>query len=69
MAEQLVGQAQIAERLGVARNTVWRWTRREGFPPPEVRVSGVPMWRWGAVEDWAKANLPLPGGRPKRAAD
>jgi transcriptional regulator with XRE-family HTH domain len=38
--------AQLAERLGVARNTVWRWEHRQRRPdesllPAIVRITGI----------------------------
>jgi predicted DNA-binding transcriptional regulator AlpA len=65
--DDLVGVADIAERCGVAKNSAWRWSRRPDFPEPIGRVSGrVPVWRWADVERWAKANLPLAEGRPRK---
>jgi predicted DNA-binding transcriptional regulator AlpA len=64
----LVGLVDIAEMCGVAKNSAWRWSKRTGFPEPVGRVSGrVPVWRRADVERWAKANLPLVEGRPKKS--
>ena len=42
-----VGLVEIAERLGLRRQTIamWRW-RHDSFPPPRWTVSGFPSWDW-----------------------
>jgi predicted DNA-binding transcriptional regulator AlpA len=65
----LVGLGEIADLYGVEKNSAWRWSRRADFPAPAVRISGrIPAWRRADVERWARANLPLRGGRPPNAA-
>jgi len=62
----LVGIRDIAELQGVAKNSAWRWTRRDDFPAPAARVSGgIPVWQRADVEAWARENLPLREGRPR----
>ena len=42
-----VGALEIAERLGLRRQTVAVWRQRhEDFPPPRWTVSGYPAWDW-----------------------
>lgn len=54
----LVGAVEIAVRLGVKRATVdvWRQRPHVGFPPPDLMVSGRPLWRWGTVAAWARST-------------
>jgi hypothetical protein len=53
---ELVGTAEIAERLGLARaETVLNWrTRYADFPAPIARVSRAHVWAWSDVERWAR---------------
>lgn len=49
-----VGQKDIAERLGVKRQTVGQWIQRGVFDlPPMWIVSGDPVWNWADVQAWA----------------
>ena len=57
----LVGSAEIAERLGVVRETVLLWRRRHpDFPEPVVTLQQAHVWNWPDVESWAKATGRLP---------
>lgn len=49
-----VGLLEIAERLGVKRQTAQMWRHRKVFPPPRWLVSGQPAWDWSDVEKWAR---------------
>ena len=53
--DDLVGAAEIAERLGLASSSVVRdWRRRHADFPQPVRVLRMgPLWSWTAVEAWA----------------
>src|SRR5262249_16006897 len=57
-ADELVGTAEIAERLGVARaQTVHTWRLRyEDFPEPVAHLKQALVWYWPDVERWARAN-------------
>lgn len=48
-----VGLAEIAERLGVRRQTANAWRHRGLLPEPRWTVSGAPAWNWSDVEVWA----------------
>ena len=53
--DQLVGAAEIAERLGVAPRTVHDWARRPvAFPAPVAKLKGALVWAWPDVEKWAR---------------
>ena len=55
-----VGAVEIAERLGVSRNTVDQWRQRDlDFPTPDWTVGGRPAWDWSRVHDWARATRRL----------
>lgn len=61
-ADDLVGAAEIAERLGLAQvQTVHTWRRRyEDFPEPVARLKQALIWSWAEVEAWARATRRLP---------
>lgn len=53
----LVGVAEIADRLSVNTGVVHDWRRRhEGFPKPLVRLRMGYIWRWPEVEAWARGT-------------
>lgn len=49
-----VGIIEIAERLGVKRQTVDTWRLRGLLPEPRWTVGGRPCWDWTDIEAWAK---------------
>jgi hypothetical protein len=49
-----VGLLEIAERLGVTRNTVDQWRARHLLPSPEWTVGGRPAWNWPTIIGWAR---------------
>lgn len=53
---QLVGSAEIAQRLDLAfSQTVHDWRRRHpDFPKPVATLKMGLVWFWPDVEDWAK---------------
>ena len=54
--DQLVGAAEIAERLGLAHpQTVHTLRRRhEDFPEPIATLRTAMVWAWPDVERWAR---------------
>jgi predicted DNA-binding transcriptional regulator AlpA len=56
--DQLVGAAEIAERLGVKRATVVHdWRRRHPeFPQPVATLKAGLVWAWPDVAAWAAAT-------------
>lgn len=54
MTVEPVGLAEIAQRLGVKRETAKMWHYRGLLPPSRWTVSGIPAWDWRDVEKWAK---------------
>lgn len=60
--DRVVSHGWIARRLGVQRETVKMWRRRElGFPEPLPNADG-PVFDWEEVRAWAKATGRLPEG-------
>lgn len=66
-----VGIVEIAERLGVMRNTVDQWLFRTHagelpvpFPDPRWTVGGRPAWDWSDVAAWAWETGRLEGAKP-----
>ncbi len=56
MALDLVGEKEIADRLGVQTGTVHQWRKRDLLPEPMAEVSGVPVWEWSTIDGWARAT-------------
>jgi len=59
--EELVSQADIAERTGRSRQAVNHWIRRDadssGFPEPAYGTSTrSPLWRWADVQSWLEPD-------------
>ena len=53
--DQLVGAAEIAERLDVLRQTVHQLHRRHpDFPAPVATLRQAMVWNWPDVEAWAR---------------
>jgi predicted DNA-binding transcriptional regulator AlpA len=60
-SEQLVGAAEIAQRLGLAQaQTVHLWRRRYAdFPQPVATLQQALIWYWPDVERWARQTRRL----------
>jgi hypothetical protein len=57
----LVGVAEIAQRLGVTVHAVHKWRTRDlGFPEPVARLQQAMVWAWPDVAQWAIASGRLP---------
>ncbi len=56
-AENLVGTAEIAERLGISYRLVHNWLNRyEDFPEPLSIIGGLRVWDWPDIEAWVKST-------------
>jgi len=57
-ADNLVGAAEIAERLGLTQaDTIHSWRRRhDDFPAPVRELRMGLVWWWPDVQAWAKAT-------------
>jgi hypothetical protein len=49
-----LGEREIADLLGVKRETVVRWKMRGLLPEPAGTVSGNPWWSDDTILAWAK---------------
>ena len=65
--EALAGVSEIAELLEVSRPTAARYVERHDFPAPLGELARGRVWLRADVEAWAKANLPLKPGRPRKS--
>ena len=55
--DDLVGAAEVAQRLGVTHNTVLQWRRRhDGFPAPVAELAQALVWSWPDVAAWAEST-------------
>jgi len=54
-AGKLLSVADIAEKFGCCRQTVYRWQDKNLLPPPIV-VGGTQRWRAGVIDDWLESN-------------
>jgi hypothetical protein len=59
--DELVGAAEIAERLASGPGTVHAWRRRHpDFPAPVAELTSAHVWLWPEVERWARKTGRLP---------
>lgn len=56
--DQLVGTAEIAQRLNIAHpETIHSWRHRyDDFPEPVAKLSIGMVWNWPDVRAWAKKH-------------
>lgn len=61
-ADELVGAAEVAERLGLAYvQTVHTWrSRYSDFPDPVATLKRAMIWSWPDIEAWARSTGRLP---------
>ena len=52
MSEQ-VTRSEVAERLGVAPESVSRWNKQAIIPAPIRVTPSGPLWDWAVVKKWA----------------
>lgn len=52
-SSDLLSPQEVAEALGVKVQTVHAWKFRKLMPPPNMIISGCPMWRRQAIAVWA----------------
>lgn len=51
---ELVIAADVARRLGISRQRVGVLAKQAGFPSPVGVLGRSEVWRWSAVERWAR---------------
>ncbi len=54
-----IGIAELEQRLGIDRSTIWRWYRAGKFPEPEY-LTDRRTWRLEVVEAWEQERLARP---------
>lgn len=61
--EPLISMAELADRLGIATQTLYDW-RKHGKGPKGYRLGGRVQFRWSEVEAWLQDQReePLRGG-------
>ncbi len=65
-ADDLVGTADIARRLGVSRQRVGQLRKRDDFPRPVMSLGLGQLWRWSEVAEWT-TTWQRRAGRPPSA--
>lgn len=48
--QRYASDAQLAERYGVSRSTIWRWTAAGHLPPPVQLSPGTTRWELDEIE-------------------
>ncbi|MDO5867096.1 MULTISPECIES: AlpA family transcriptional regulator [Paenarthrobacter] len=61
---ELVAVPDIADMLGVARQTAFKLSNRDDFPSPALTPRTGNLWVRAAVEQWSAARDRKPGRRP-----
>lgn len=51
-----VGIVEIADRLGVKRQTVDQWRLRKLLPEPCWTVGKRPAWTWNQIAEWGRST-------------
>lgn len=54
--EPVMGLQEIADRLGVSRDTPSQWRKRGRLPEPDLWASGQPLWWQSTIDEWARAT-------------
>lgn len=65
----LVGQAEIADRLGVSRQRVQQLVQRADWPKPHATLAMGKIWKTTDVEAWIAKNRPEVADKEARTDD
>lgn len=49
---RIIRAAQVAERLGISRTTVWRWVQEGRLPQPTRYGRNTTGWREADINTW-----------------
>ncbi|WP_207208055.1 AlpA family transcriptional regulator [Salipiger sp. IMCC34102] len=52
MAQTYLTVGQVADRLGVSTDSIWRWKRNGDFPAAVKLSAGSTRWRLTDIEAW-----------------
>ncbi len=66
--DRLLRRAQVEERTGLARSTIYRWMRRGEFPEPVRLGRSAVRWRESTITRWLDAQPDATGRTPADAA-
>ncbi|MEV1315309.1 DNA-binding protein [Micromonospora arborensis] len=58
MTKPLMGQAEIADRLGVSRQRVQQLVNRPDWPTPYVTLAMGKVWHTEDIEKWIRDHRP-----------
>ena len=57
---QILRTQELADLLGVSKQTVWRLSK-SGELPPKVKISGRAVgWTWGSIRDFVEDRTQEP---------
>ena len=56
--QPVMGQHELAERLGVSKQRAWQIVRGSNFPKPYATLSSGPIWKTTQVERWIEKHRP-----------
>lgn len=56
METDVVGLAEIADRLGVKPRTAVQWHWRGVLPEPTWKLAMGPAWDWEVIAKWARSS-------------
>lgn len=51
-----MGLAEVAEFLGVSKQTICNWRSRNSFPEPVATLKATPIWRMTDIREWQKSD-------------
>jgi len=63
MTRKVYGIAEIAQALGVKRQTVAQWHHRGKLPPADEELSMGPVWFAETIEPWIKLQMEVEATR------
>lgn len=56
--ESVLYTQDVARRLNVARETVWRWTQSGLLPAPDIKIGRRVGWRLATIRAFERAQAP-----------
>lgn len=54
MAKVVLNSADIAEKFGISRTTLWKWRRRGYLPKPTYLMGSRPYWDAADLEAYLR---------------
>lgn len=68
VSTRILRAAELAERLGISRVSLWRWERQGRMPPKRIVGPNVIGWLESEIDEWM-ASLPTAAPRGEESAD